>query len=273
MRIIFRNIVLSVQRLHIRYEDDYYQADLGKKFAFGVTLDKLFVNSGQHEWTINRGSQVNTSHFGRKKVDLNRYKERGSDSANLLLKEVLVEGASVYLETKPEIILPIEVIEAAQNLEQPREAFSDHTIKDIKAKMATPFTSRDAQSANPRNPHLLVEKFNAQAQVFSYRNADFQSLFGTLQRQLGKVNNVNELFGVKTRGGGGGNASSQPRKSKQVMLREFYEKQFDYFRNEFGLRCELFPNNARRNIIINVTPEAAVCLKEASDCFDNYYIA
>lgn len=56
-------------------------------------------------------------------------------------------------------------------------------------------------------------------------------------------------------------------------MREFYEKQFDYFRNEFSLRCELYPTNARKNIIMNVTPEALVCLKEANECLDNYYIA
>jgi hypothetical protein len=54
VRIIFRNIVLKIQRLHIRYEDDYYQADLGRKFAFGITIEKIFVQSGTHDWSVNR---------------------------------------------------------------------------------------------------------------------------------------------------------------------------------------------------------------------------
>jgi len=38
VRLIFKNIKLTIKNLHIRYEDDYYQADLGKKFAYGITL-------------------------------------------------------------------------------------------------------------------------------------------------------------------------------------------------------------------------------------------
>ena len=38
VRLIFKNIKLNISRLHIRYEDDYYQADLGRKFAYGITL-------------------------------------------------------------------------------------------------------------------------------------------------------------------------------------------------------------------------------------------
>ena len=38
VRLIFKNIKLSIDRLHIRYEDDYYQAELGKKFAFGIII-------------------------------------------------------------------------------------------------------------------------------------------------------------------------------------------------------------------------------------------
>jgi hypothetical protein len=41
---------LKVRKLHIRYEDDYYQAALGKKFAFGVTVRELAVHTGQDDW-------------------------------------------------------------------------------------------------------------------------------------------------------------------------------------------------------------------------------
>lgn len=39
VRIIFKNIVLNINKMHVRYEDDYYQSDLGKKFACGITLE------------------------------------------------------------------------------------------------------------------------------------------------------------------------------------------------------------------------------------------
>jgi len=41
VRLIFKNLKLTISWLHIRYEDDYYQADLGKKFAFGLTVQSL----------------------------------------------------------------------------------------------------------------------------------------------------------------------------------------------------------------------------------------
>lgn len=57
------------------------------------------------------------------------------------------------------------------------------------------------------------------------------------------------------------------------MIKEFHEAQFQFFRNEFSLKCELFPCSVRKNIIVNLTPEAIVSLKDMADCFDNYYIA
>ena len=41
VRLIFKNIRLTIRKLHIRYEDDYYQAALGRKFAFGLTIQNL----------------------------------------------------------------------------------------------------------------------------------------------------------------------------------------------------------------------------------------
>jgi len=72
VRIVFRNIVLTVSRMHIRYEDDYYQADIGRKFAFGITLERVFIRSGSHDWTINRDGKGD-SHFGRQFFDTGRY--------------------------------------------------------------------------------------------------------------------------------------------------------------------------------------------------------
>ena len=50
VRLIFRNLRMKIRKLHIRYEDDYYQAAFGKKFAFGVTARELSVQTGQDEW-------------------------------------------------------------------------------------------------------------------------------------------------------------------------------------------------------------------------------
>jgi hypothetical protein len=54
VRLIFKNIKLTIRRLHIRYEDDYYSAALGKKYAFGLTIDQLNVFSGSDEWDFSQ---------------------------------------------------------------------------------------------------------------------------------------------------------------------------------------------------------------------------
>jgi hypothetical protein len=114
VRLIFKNLILNVSRLHIRYEDDYYQADLGKKLAYGITIEKLFVSSGDQNWNISRDPN-SQSHFGRENFDQARFPETTKDSANLLCKEMQMQGASIYFETKPNILIPIHVIEAAQS--------------------------------------------------------------------------------------------------------------------------------------------------------------
>lgn len=50
VRLIFNNLQLRISRLHIRYEDDHYQKHLGKKFAFGMTIDELSVFSVDTDW-------------------------------------------------------------------------------------------------------------------------------------------------------------------------------------------------------------------------------
>ena len=45
VRLIFKNLKLKINRLHIRFEDDYYGQYLGKKFAFGISIQSLNVQS------------------------------------------------------------------------------------------------------------------------------------------------------------------------------------------------------------------------------------
>lgn len=55
--------------------------------------------------------------------------------------------------------------------------------------MSSVFESAQSGSDNPRNPYLVVEKFTAQAHIFSYRSVDYENLFSWLQNKLG--NDVN----------------------------------------------------------------------------------
>lgn len=84
MRLIFRNIRLNIQRVHIRYEDDYYQSDLGRKFVFGLTLSHIYVGTANENWNIDTSGKA---HFRGEKINQLKYAETSNDSANLLLKE------------------------------------------------------------------------------------------------------------------------------------------------------------------------------------------
>jgi hypothetical protein len=58
VRMIFRNLRLNIQRLHIRYEDDYYSRFLGKKFAFGITIEQLFVQTCKESWEMEMNKDI-----------------------------------------------------------------------------------------------------------------------------------------------------------------------------------------------------------------------
>lgn len=103
------------------------------------------------------------------------------------------------MENKPTIIIPISVVEAAYNKGEPRAVFEMVKIEDIIAKMKEPFLNKDNGNANPKNPNLLIEKFNGQMQIFSYRNSDFKGLFNSLNSSFNKTKNVSELFDSKAR--------------------------------------------------------------------------
>jgi len=152
VRLIFRNIKLLIKRLHIRYEDDYYQADLGKKFVFGLTLNTLRVASSGDDWNLD------TIPFKRVPVDTNnKFRNVSNDSANLLIKEIEAEGVEIYFESDPEIIIPNSVVEMAANLGDPRQVFNQVPVQEIFGKMSSVF-NQDHYSS--RGSNIAVEKFD-----------------------------------------------------------------------------------------------------------------
>ena len=105
----------------------------------------------------------------------------------------------MYIENKPSILIPIEVMDAASNLGEPREVFKRVPLADIVKRMQEPFV-KDMGNPNPRNPNLMIEKFSLSMQIFSYRNSDFAGLFNNLNHKFNSVKNLGDLF--KGRGPG-----------------------------------------------------------------------
>jgi hypothetical protein len=77
------------------------------------------------------------------------------------VKDLELHGVQIYLENKPTIIVPLDVIEMAYNMGEPRLVFEHVKMEDIIKKMQEPFINNDNGNPNPRNPNLIVEKFNA----------------------------------------------------------------------------------------------------------------
>ena len=123
MRLIFRNLRLKVRKLHIRYEDDYFQAALGKKFAFGVTVRDLSVHTGQDDWKFKADFGSHNHHnqthadFTRVPMDTQyKYRESNSESANLLIKEISANQLQIYYDNTGQIMVPQDLVEEAINL-------------------------------------------------------------------------------------------------------------------------------------------------------------
>jgi hypothetical protein len=53
MRSVMKNIKLTVNRLHIRFEEDYFsngENRLWEPFSLGVVIDKIELITSNHEW-------------------------------------------------------------------------------------------------------------------------------------------------------------------------------------------------------------------------------
>jgi hypothetical protein len=79
-------------------------------------------------------------------------------------------------------MIPTQVIDEA---EEPKQVYDKVPVKTIINQMASVFYNSQKDEQNPRNPFLIVEKFNLQAHIFSYRAVDFEGLYQFLQSKLG----------------------------------------------------------------------------------------
>jgi hypothetical protein len=53
VRLIFKNIKLKVNRIHIWFEDDYYNQYLKKNFSFGISIEQLNIQTTGDQWQFN----------------------------------------------------------------------------------------------------------------------------------------------------------------------------------------------------------------------------
>jgi hypothetical protein len=58
----------------------------------------------------------------------NKFKEYGSDSVNLLIKEVMASSVQIYYDSTGQIMIPSKVIDEA---EEPKQVYDKVPVKSI----------------------------------------------------------------------------------------------------------------------------------------------
>jgi hypothetical protein len=52
----FKGLKLKINKIHMRYEDDYYQADT--PYSFGVVIESASINTSDTTWDFQKPSDV-----------------------------------------------------------------------------------------------------------------------------------------------------------------------------------------------------------------------
>lgn len=93
---------------------------MGRKFAFGLTVQSLQIFSSNTDWQQETASELMKSQrqrrnaqpgaFDRTPVNEQVYPEIGSDQGNRLVKEVAAVNVQTYYEADANIIIPFDEI-------------------------------------------------------------------------------------------------------------------------------------------------------------------
>ena len=54
---LFGGLKLEIKKLHLRYEDDYFQCN--KPFAFGFMLDSIMLDNSDTDWNFEQPMSMN----------------------------------------------------------------------------------------------------------------------------------------------------------------------------------------------------------------------
>lgn len=123
---------------------------MGKKFAFGMTIDELNIFSVNTTWlqesakdslgnNSRRPQGMQPGQFIRVPVDETAHPETGSDQANRLVKEGLARNVQIYLDNQGQMIVPMDIVDAANNDGDPKKVFETVSVDMIRRKLSEPF--------------------------------------------------------------------------------------------------------------------------------------
>jgi len=126
-------MLLLINNLHIRYEDDYFAGTL--PFAFGVICNEVTSYIVNNEWKF---SSIESSKFTRIVP---------KDSDKLRIRETTIRDIRVYWKSPAEMIVPISLYEFTKNAEN--QIFEAISLEEIRNMMKQSFAEDN-----------LIEKFS-----------------------------------------------------------------------------------------------------------------
>ena len=106
---------IEVKRIHIRYEDDYFQHL--RPFSFGVMIESISLDNSDTDWTFESPLSIMIT------------KNRPQNTVN---KELSIKNVRVYWNSMSEIFIPTSLWEQTRGLKyQIFEAMDASFLKDI----------------------------------------------------------------------------------------------------------------------------------------------
>ena len=122
---------ITVQKIHVRYEDDYFQPE--NPFSFGLIIDKITFNNADSE---------------------SNYLSKNNNSYQAVHKNVISDNVRVYWNSMSEMFIPTSLWEQTKDLEY--RIFEAIAADDLFELMYEPFQTKNHKQYFSNKDELLM---------------------------------------------------------------------------------------------------------------------
>ena len=185
MRSIARQVNLSINNLHIRYEDDYFSG--GQPYTMGCVIESVQLTqskTGQELWNFADFLEPIFNRVSARRASPGNTAEEVKDD-QVVFKDLAVTGCKFYVNTRSQVFIPTSLWELKQNL--PNTIFDDLPPDLLMALMKE--TSTLNFIMDPVDIYANIGDINSQQFFFSL-------VAGKVNMTLtpGTVSNLNKLI-------------------------------------------------------------------------------
>ena len=121
---IVKNVKFSVQKIHIRFEDDYF--DPLRPYSFGIILEKFMTFPSETEWSFNSLQ------------DMKFKRTKPTDFIGLIFREISIQNFKVYWKSRSELIIPTSLWEETKTMKN--HIFDALPMEELKSMMGSSFS-------------------------------------------------------------------------------------------------------------------------------------